>query len=160
MRFPSGRARSTARLFLLRLNTGKKPAPAASSRRVLSPRSGSTLTTSAPRSASTRPQEGPITMCANSTTRTPSSGSTESFGQAGERGMPVDGLFGNCLDEKAARLQQRIEIDAGRNAHALEHEHQVLGDDVAAGARREGTAAEIGRASCRERVESSVGGGP
>src|SRR5256885_14557678 len=142
MLLPSSDCSSMARLFLFRLNTGKNPAPACSRRRVLSPLSGSILITSAPRSASTRPQEGPITMCANSTTRTPSSGSTESFGQAGERGMPVDGLFGNCLDEKAARLQQRIEIDAGRNAHALEHEHQVLGDDVAAGARRERTAAE------------------
>src|SRR5207237_7827237 len=118
------------------------PAPAAASRRALSPRSGSTLTTSAPRSASTRPQEGPITMCANSTTRTPSSGSTESFGQAGERGMPVDGLFGNRRDEKTARFQQRIEVDSGRHAHALEHEHQILGDDVAARAGRERAAAQ------------------
>ena len=34
---PSGCCRSTARLFLLRLNTGKKPDPACSRRRVLSP---------------------------------------------------------------------------------------------------------------------------
>src|SRR5712692_2404374 len=155
---PWERVRSTAKLFLLRLNTGKKPAPAASSRRVLSPRSGSTLITSAPRSASTRPQDGPITMCANSTTRTPSSGSTESFGQAGERGMPVDGLVGNRLDEKASRLQQRIEIDAGRHAHALEHEHQVLGDDVAAGARREGTAAEAAHRAVEVAHAFLVGG--
>src|SRR5207302_6503756 len=158
MRFPSGRARSTARLFLLRLNTGKKPAPAASSRRVLSPASGSTLITSAPRSASTRPQDGPITMCANSTTRTPSSGSTESFGQAGERGMPVDGLVGNRLDEKASRLQQRSEIDAGRRAHALEHEHQVLGDDVAARARGEGTAAQAAHRAVEVAHAFLVGG--
>src|SRR6266852_2230141 len=132
MRFPSGRARSIARLFLLRLNTGKKPAPAASSRRVLSPASGSTLITSAPRSASTRPQDGPITMCANSTTRTPSSGSTESFWQAGHRRMAVHGLVWYCLDEDFSCLEQLLEIDPGGNPHALEHEHQVLGDDVAA----------------------------
>src|ERR1700694_1667002 len=139
---PSGRDRSTARLFLLRLKTGKKPAPAASSRRVLSPCRGSTFMTSAPRSASTRPHDGPITMCANSTTRTPSSGSTKSFWQAGERGMAVDRLFRDSTDEELPRLEQLVEIDAGRHAHALEHEHQVLGDHVAARAGRERAAAE------------------
>src|SRR5206468_12078684 len=124
MRFPSGRARSTARLFLLRLNTGKKPAPAASSRRVLSPRSGSTLITSAPRSASTSPQEGPMTMCANSTTRTPSSGSTESFGQTGDRRMAVDRFFRNRGDEDLSCLEELGEVDAGGDAHALEHEDE------------------------------------
>ena len=34
---PAGVCRSSARLFLLRLNRGKKPAPEPSSRRVLSP---------------------------------------------------------------------------------------------------------------------------
>ena len=58
-------------LFLLRLNIGKKPAPAPSSVRVRSPSIGSTLITSAPRSASTMPQVGPITMWVNSTTRRP-----------------------------------------------------------------------------------------
>ena len=61
-------------LFLLRLNSGKKPAPEPSSVRVCSPSMGSTLMLSAPRSASTRPQVGPITMWVNSTTRTPASG--------------------------------------------------------------------------------------
>src|SRR5918992_3133055 len=139
---PSGFCRSTARLFLLRLNTGKKPAPAASSRRVLSPASGSTLITSAPRSASTSPQEGPITMCANSTTRTPSSGSTKSFGQSGERGVPIDGFFRNAFDQHLSGLKQLLQRDPGRHAHALEHEHEVLGDHVAARARRERTAAQ------------------
>src|SRR5262245_33905064 len=139
---PSARCRSIARLFLLRLNTGKKPAPAASRRRVLSPAGGSTLITSAPRSASTRPQEGPITMCANSTTRTPSSGSMKSLGHAGERHVAVDRLAGNRGDHQLARGEQLVEVDARGDAHALEHEHQVLGDDVAAGAGREGTAAE------------------
>src|SRR5947207_3673884 len=102
-----------ARLFLLRLNTGKKPAPACSRRRVLSPASGSTLITSAPRSASTSPQEGPMTMCANSTTRTPSSGSTESFGQAGDRRMAVDGFFGNRGDEDFSRFYEVGKVYAG-----------------------------------------------
>src|SRR5690349_2434522 len=117
-----------ARLFLFRLNTGKNPAPAASSRRVLSPASGSTLITSAPRSARTRPQEGPITMCANSTTRTPSSGSTESFWQAGLGRVTVDRLPGNSRVQDLARGEQPGQVDAGRESHAFEHEHQVLGD--------------------------------
>src|SRR5918996_1404101 len=139
---PSGFCRSTARLFLLRLNTGKKPAPAASRRRVLSPASGSTLITSAPRSASTSPQEGPITMCANSTTRTPSSGSTKSFGQSGDGRVAVDGLLRDRVGEDHARLEECLEVNSRRHAHALEHEHEVLGDHVAARAGRERAAAE------------------
>src|SRR3546814_8968278 len=42
-----------------------------SMRRVSSPASFSTLTTSAPMSASMRPQTGPAMMCASSTTRQP-----------------------------------------------------------------------------------------
>jgi hypothetical protein len=61
-------------LFLLRLNMGKKPEPAPSRRRVRSPSIGSILMTSAPMSASTMPQVGPITMWVNSTTRRPASG--------------------------------------------------------------------------------------
>src|SRR5207248_5295121 len=125
---PSGCLRSTAKLFLLRLNTGKNPAPACSRRRVLSPSSGSTLITSAPRSASAWPQEGPMTMCANSTTRTPSSSGTESFGQAGERRVAVHRFVGNGLHQDFARLEELVEIDAGRDAHRFEHEHQILGD--------------------------------
>src|SRR3954463_16501653 len=139
---PSGCLRSTAKLFLLRLKTGKKPAPACSRRRVLSPSSGSTLITSAPRSASISPQDGPITMCANSTTRTPSSSGTESFGHARERKMAIDRLLRQGLDHHLARGHQLLEIDSGGHAHRLEHEHQVLGDDVAARAGREGAAAE------------------
>src|SRR5687767_1991479 len=139
---PSGFCRSTARLFLLRLNTGKKPAPAASSRRVLSPASGSTLITSAPRSASASPQEGPITMCANSTTRTPSSGSTESFGDARQGEMAVGRFLRDGVHHQLARRHQLVEVDAGLHAHRLEHEHQVFGDDVAARAGRERAAAE------------------
>src|SRR5919197_1063367 len=139
---PSGCLRSMAKLFLLRLNTGKKPAPACSRRRVLSPSSGSTFMTSAPRSASMRPQEGPITMCANSTTRTPSSSGTESFGQAGERHMAVHRFVGNGFHHELARRKQLVEINAGRDAHRLEHEDQVFGDHVAARARCERAAAE------------------
>ncbi len=61
-------------LFLLRLNMGKNPAPAPSRWRVRSPWSGSTLMTSAPMSANTMPQVGPMTMWVNSTTRRPVSG--------------------------------------------------------------------------------------
>src|SRR5688572_16591662 len=136
-----------ARLFLLRLKTGKKPAPAASSRRVLSPCRGSTLITSAPRSASTSPQEGPITIWANSTTLTPSSGSiylssTKSFRHAGEGEMAVGRLLRHRVHHQLARRHQLVEVDAGADAHRLEHEHQVLGDHVAAGAGRKRAAAQ------------------
>src|SRR5690349_17769541 len=134
---PSACLRSTARLFLLRLKTGKKPAPACSSRRVLSPSSGSTLITSAPRSARMSPQEGPITICENSTTRTPSSSRTESFWQPGERRVAVHRLFGDRLDQDLARGEELLEVDAGAHAHRLEHEHEVFGDHVASSARRE-----------------------
>src|SRR6267142_5669245 len=139
---PSGCLRSIARLFLLRLNTGKKPAPACSRRRVLSPSSGSTLITSAPRSASMRPHEGPITMCANSTTRTPSSSGTESFWQAGERHVAVHRFVGNRRRHQTARGEQLVEVNSGGDAHRLEHEHQVFGDHVAARTRSERTATE------------------
>src|SRR5688572_25884374 len=69
-----GSERSAVTLFLLRLNSGKKPAPEPISRRVLSPPGGSTLITSAPRSPKIMPQVGPITMWVNSTTRMPDSG--------------------------------------------------------------------------------------
>src|SRR5688572_26207607 len=155
---PSGFCRSTARLFLLRLNTGKNPAPAASRRRVLSPASGSTLITSAPRSASTSPQEGPITMCANSTTRTSSSGSTKSLGQSCERRVAVDRLFRNGLDENFAGLEKLVQRDAGPDAHALEHEHEILGDHVAACAGGERTAAEAAHRAVEVAYAFLVGG--
>ena len=50
---------------------GKSTEPAPSSRRVPSPSTGSTLITSAPRSARIMPQVGPMTMWVNSTTRSP-----------------------------------------------------------------------------------------
>src|SRR5262245_14401795 len=69
-----GLERSALTLFLLRLNSGKKPAPEPISVRVLSPPGGSTLITSAPKSPRIMPQVGPITMWVNSTTRIPLSG--------------------------------------------------------------------------------------
>src|ERR1051325_2407315 len=69
-----GSERSALTLFLLRLNSGKKPAPDPISVRVLSPPGGSILMTSAPRSPRIMPQVGPITMCENSITRMPDSG--------------------------------------------------------------------------------------
>ncbi len=42
--------------------------------RTMSPAGGSTLITSAPKSASNRPQKGPATVVVNSSTRQPASG--------------------------------------------------------------------------------------
>src|SRR5215510_2322047 len=108
----------------------------------MSPSSGSPLMTSAPRSASTRPQVGPMTMCANSTSRTPSSGSTKSLRQAGEGHVAVDLLLGQRGDHQLARGEELRHVDSGRRSHALEHEHQVFSDHVAARTRRERAAAE------------------
>ena len=138
-------------LFLLRLKIGKKPAPEPSSRRVLSPSSGSTLMTSAPRSASTMPQVGPITMWVNSTTRMPASGSasvrherpwTNPLRHAGLGRHAVDRLARQAGGERRAGRDQLVDVDAGAHAHGLEHEHQVFGDDVAGRAGRVGAAAE------------------
>ena len=49
----------------------KKPAPNPLSLRVRSPSTGSTLITSAPRSARIMPHDGPRIVCVSSTTRTP-----------------------------------------------------------------------------------------
>src|SRR5256885_11925690 len=109
MLLPSSDCSSMARLFLFRLNTGKNPAPACSRRRVLSPFSGSILITSAPRSASTRPQDGPITMCANSTTRTPSSGSISVQEKIGQQALlRVDGVAAQIAD---AGFAQHLVVD-------------------------------------------------
>src|ERR1700753_434101 len=57
-------------------------------RRVRSPSTGSTFTTSAPKSASSSPHEGPITVWQNSTTRTPSKGRFDTaFWLRVERGL-------------------------------------------------------------------------
>src|SRR5438128_11079522 len=76
-------------------------------------------------------------------TRTTGSGmGAEALGHARDRRVPVDRLFGNRLRQELARLEQLLEIDAGGKAHALEHEHQILGHHVAARAGRERAAAE------------------
>src|SRR5437868_567709 len=154
---PSGFLRSSAMLFLLRLKVGKKPAPEPSRRRVLSPSIGSTLITSAPRSPSSMPQVGPITMWVNSTTRTPAYGSgaevdsdmcgslvslVEALGQAGFGRHAVDRFARQAGDERRTGRDEFGDVDAGRDAHGLEHEDQVLGHDVARGAGGIGTAAQ------------------
>src|SRR4051812_4870066 len=68
----------------------------------------------------------------------------ESLRQAGERRMPVHRLIRNALDQDFSRFEQALEVDAGGDAHRLEHEHEVLGDHVAARPRRERAAAEAG----------------
>src|SRR6476469_6833980 len=145
MRAPSGLRRSSAMLFLLRLNIGKKPAPAPSRWRVRSPSMGSSLITSAPRSASTMPHVGPITMWVNSTTRKPFRGWTASRMD----GFLVHGLREAGLPDRAVRelafkperdlcaqREQLVEIQPGFDSHAVQHVCEVLGRHVAAGAGR------------------------
>src|SRR3954467_5637899 len=66
----------------------------------------------------------------------------ESLRQAGEGRMSVHRLIRNPLDQDFPRFEQALEVDAGGDAHRLEHEHEVLGDHVAARAGRERAAAE------------------
>ena len=76
-RRPSSVLRSTATERFPRLSGMKyRPTPGATgiTYRYASPAGGSTLITSAPRSARSTPQSGPATYCAYSTTRTPSRG--------------------------------------------------------------------------------------
>ena len=102
--WPSGVSMSSTTLFLLRLNVRKKPMPRPGSLRVLSPPGGSTLITSAPRSARIIPQVGPMTMCVNSTTRMPCSGSV---GLSGSRGPPPGGS-GRCASNVFGRPARKI----------------------------------------------------
>src|SRR5258706_11080487 len=90
---------SSTTLFLLRLNERKKPMPSPGSCRVLSPPGGSILITSAPRSARIIPHVGPMTMCVNSMTRTPSSGSGRGVGDVAS--CWVTALIGSLLNEPA-----------------------------------------------------------
>ena len=50
--------------------------------------------------------------------------------------------FGQGAVHQLAHPEQPVEVDPGVEAHRLEHEGQVLGDDVAGGAGRVGAAAE------------------
>src|SRR6185369_14789801 len=87
-----------------------------------------------------------------------SSGSTESFWQAGFGRVPVDRLFGNRLPKYFARREKLRQIDSGGDAHAFEHEHQVLGDHVAARAGRERAAAEAAHRAVEVAHAFFVGG--
>src|SRR6185295_15935918 len=74
---PSGRERSIVRLRLPRLSDWKylpSFGTTAALLRRASPSSGSTFTTSAPKSESAIPAKGPATICENSSTRTPARG--------------------------------------------------------------------------------------
>src|SRR3569832_99421 len=127
------------KLFLLRLMSGKKPAPAPSRRRVFSPPTGSTLITSAPMSASTMPHVGPMTMWVNSTTRRPFSGCgtlasmsgmhrllLHRLRQARAPDVAVHRLAFEPLRHLASQRDQFVEVQAGVDAHAREHVRDVF----------------------------------
>ncbi len=60
---------------------------------------------------------------------------TIAFGQAGIGREAVHRLAGQGRDHDIPHLQQLVQIDAGFQAHGIQHEHEILGDDIAAGAR-------------------------
>src|SRR5689334_8424761 len=142
--WPSGRLRSRARLRLLRLKAAKKPAAKPPSPRVWSPRgAGSILITSAPRSANTRPQVGPITVWLNSRTFSPAKGRADISARPCLGGLAAEGVEAAGVDQfarelvaddglgEATHLDELVEIDAGADAHFLAQQHQFLGADVA-----------------------------
>src|SRR5258706_12803544 len=97
-------------------------------------------------------------MWENSTTRTPSSGSTESFGQAGVGRVAVERFLRQSLDKNLSCRKEFFQVDPGPDTHALEHEHQVLGDHVAARAGRERAAAEAAHRAVEVAHAFLVGG--
>src|SRR5690606_4700349 len=143
--------RSSTMLFLFRLNIGKKPAPDPNSLRVESPPGGSTLITSAPKSANNMPQVGPITIWVNSTTRMPSYGRRDTvldmkaaylnemeqmhwrshilgkaFGDPGIRRHAVQRLTGQALGKWCTCRDDLFYIDTCPYAHRFEHEYKVF----------------------------------
>src|SRR5215470_19364200 len=137
--WPSGRLRSSERLRLLRLKAAKNPAAKPPRPRVWSPRgAGSTLITSAPRSANTRPQVGPITVWLNSRTFSPARGRADISAWPCLGGLAAEGVEAAGVDQfarqlvaddglgKAPDLDEPVEVDAGANAHFLAQQHQLL----------------------------------
>src|SRR2546429_3268637 len=126
---PAGALMSRTMLFLLRLNVRKKPMPRPGRLRVLSPPGGSTLITSAPRSARIMPQVGPMTMCVNSMTRTPSRGS----GCAALSVMPGRSESRRDLLERAFRHRHVMPVAVRRDDRRLDrlrhgaHRHRGRG---------------------------------
>ena len=122
------------------------------------------------------PQVGPITMWVSSTTRSPASGcgigaavvdaaSAVAMAHGGlphrlrQAGTPERAMQRLALEpagDAAAQCEQRVEVDAGRLAHAGEQIGDVFGGDVAAGARRMRTAADAREAG----VEAAHAGLP
>ena len=59
---------------------------------------------------------------------------------------PCSGSAGRPSCSSRARLEQLLQVDAGGEAHAFQHEHQVLGHHVAGGAGRVRAAAQTRQA--------------
>src|SRR3990172_2752060 len=59
---------------------------------------------------------------------------------------------------RIAHRNQFADVDAGADAHGLEHEYQVLGDHVAGSARRKGTAAQAAQGAVETAHARLVGG--
>jgi hypothetical protein len=69
----------------------------------------------------------------------------------GVRHVPVQRLAGQGIGDDLPRRDELLEIDARTQAHGLEHEDEVFGDDVAGRARRVRAAADpaLRRIECR-----------
>src|SRR3712207_9195903 len=82
-------------------------------------------------------------------------GTTSACGETGARtggGHPARDGVADHLTEPRADREQAVEVDPARDTQVVEQVHPVLSGEVSSRPRRE----QIGRASCRERVEISV----
>jgi len=78
-------------------------------------------------------------------------GRREGLGKAGAPHRALQRLALEPARHAAAQVEQLRQVDAGLDAHALEHEHQVFRVDVAAGTRRMRAAADAGQAGVETR---------
>ena len=110
---------------LLRLKYAKNPVAKPCSRRVRSPSgAGSTRITSAPRSASTTPQDGPITVWLNSSTVRSASGRI-AMAQASSIRSNSDSPDGGTVRPAAAALSSRIASLARKASRSARLSHSV-----------------------------------
>src|SRR4051794_37521668 len=66
----------------------------------------------------------------------------ETLWQAGLGDLTIERFVGQCFLHDLARRNQLVEIDASIEAERLRKKYDILGDDVAGRARREGAAAK------------------
>src|SRR5687767_4708732 len=156
------RSRTTLRLFRLSARNGALSSPFICNRRPpiareRSPSGGSTLMTSAPRSASNIVQNGPAMTCDRSTTRTPSSGVVTVDSSGSRRGRRRrrrrGGTCGVLVEPEPERDRGEYKERRGEERHA--HAQRV---ERKPGPERSDDAGDAPKALLQPHVQSAVGG--